>query len=208
MIETIQNTRKGRKYEQVLEGARKIFMSDGFEGAGVDAIAKQAGVSKATLYSYFSDKRQLFSEVARVECQRQADLAVASIDPADPAKTVLRAAAEHMVGFVLSDFAQSVYRVCVAEADRFPELGQEFYNSGPRIAKDALGPFLELAMSRGELDIPDIDLAAFQFTALCKAEIFDKRIFGVQSSFTKSEINHVIDSAVEMFFARYGVDAG
>ncbi|MEL6597866.1 MAG: helix-turn-helix domain-containing protein, partial [Pseudomonadota bacterium] len=56
--------KRGRKFDQVLDGARKIFMSDGYEGASVDDIAKAAEVSKATLYSYFPDKRLLFMEVA------------------------------------------------------------------------------------------------------------------------------------------------
>ena len=63
--------RKGRKFDQVLAGARDVFMADGFEGASVDAIARAAGVSKATLYSYFPDKRLLFMEVADTECARQ-----------------------------------------------------------------------------------------------------------------------------------------
>jgi len=200
-----KKTKTGRKMAQVLEGARKVFMADGLEGASVDAIAREAGVSKATLYSYFSDKRRLFIDVACTECRRQADHAVALIDQSADAEYVLHAAADHMVHFVLSDFAQSVYRVCVAESDRFPELGQEFYKSGPQLSEDILAPFLDLAVSRGELDIQDTTLAAFQFAALCKAEIFDKRVFGVQDRFTKSEIARIIDGAVKMFLARYGV---
>ena len=64
--------RKGRKFDQVLDGARQVFLTDGFEGASVDEIARAANVSKATLYSYFPDKRLLFMEVATTECQRQA----------------------------------------------------------------------------------------------------------------------------------------
>ena len=58
--------RKGRKFDQVLEGARSVFLADGFEGASVDQIAKVAGVSKATLYSYFPDKRLLFAASRRL----------------------------------------------------------------------------------------------------------------------------------------------
>ncbi len=198
------NPKKGRKYEQVLEGARKVFMADGFEGASVDAIAKEAGVSKATLYSYFADKRLLFTEIACSECRRQADHAVATIDLSAPAKTVLRAAATHMVEFILSDFAQNVYRVCVAESERFPELGREFYRSGPQVVQDAIAPFLDLAVGRGELRIQDTGLAAAQFSALCKTEIFDRRIFGMQESFSQIEIDRIIDGAVDMFLAKYG----
>lgn len=45
--------RTGRKFDQVLQGAREVFMADGFSAASVDDIARAAGVSKATLYSYF-----------------------------------------------------------------------------------------------------------------------------------------------------------
>lgn len=197
--------KKGRKYEQVLEGARIIFMADGFEGASVDAIAKAAGVSKATLYSYFADKRLLFTEVACSECRRQADHAVANIDQTAPAEFVLRKAAAHIVNFILSDFARSIYRVCVGEADRFPELAREFYSSGPKMAQEVLAPYLDFAVERGELAIEDTTLAAFQFSSLCKAEIFDQSLFGVRSEFTQAEIDRVIDGAIDMFLARYGV---
>ena len=63
---------RGRKFLQVLEGARTIFLRDGFEGAAVDDIAREAGVSKATLYSYFPDKRVMFMEVFRSELAREA----------------------------------------------------------------------------------------------------------------------------------------
>ena len=63
---------RGRKFLQVLEGARTIFLRDGYEGAAVDDIAREAGVSKATLYSYFPDKRIMFMEVFRNELAREA----------------------------------------------------------------------------------------------------------------------------------------
>lgn len=196
--------RKGRKFDQVLEGARAVFLSDGFEGASVDAIAKRAGVSKATLYSYFPDKKHLFTEIGRLECLRQAQAAKTSVDPSASPRVVLAQAARHITQFLLSDFAQSAFRVCVAESDRFPELGREFYESGPHVGKEVLGEYLTQATACGALKIDDINLAAHQFMALCKAEIFDKRVFGVQDSFSDAEIGRIVDGAVDMFMARYG----
>lgn len=201
---TKSTIKKGRKFSQVLDGARQIFLADGFEGASVDDIAKAAGVSKATLYSYVPDKRLLFTEVVRAECQRQTDQATANIDLNAPAANVLREAAAHMVKFLLSDFSQSVYRICVAEAERFPELGQEFYDSGPRVAKESIAAYLSLAVSRGELWVEDYEFAASQFVELCKTDIFGKRVFGVQNTFHQNEIDRVVDGAVDMFLARYG----
>jgi AcrR family transcriptional regulator len=199
-----QSIKKGRKYAQVLKGAREVFMADGFEGASVDTIARAAGVSKATLYSYFPDKKLLFSEVARSECRRQAETATAEIDMAAPPREVLRHAGRHMLGFILSDFGQRVFRICVAESDRFPELGQQFYDSGPAMVEQAMLPYFELAIGRGELRMTDRVLAAHQFAELCKAMLFPRMVFGVQQSFSEDEIEHVVSAAVETWLARYG----
>jgi len=196
--------RKGRKFDQVVEGARSVFMADGYEGASVDAIARLAGVSKATLYSYFPDKRLLFTEVARRECRRQAEEAVAAIDMSGPPAIVLHQAGRHMLRFFLSDFGQRVFRICVAEADRFPELGCQFYESGPKIVEETLSGYFDLAIGRGELDVPDKRLAAHQFAELCKADLFPRLIFGVQARFSDDETERVVAGAVAMFMARYG----
>ena len=196
--------RKGRKYDQVLEGAREVFMADGFEGASVDDIAKAAGVSKATLYSYFPDKRLLFMEVAKIECNRQTDMAVEDIDTTQPPNVVLREISTGLMEFFLSDLGQQVFRISVAETGRFPELGHEFYQCGPLMVKNIIANYIQISMDRGELKIDDIDLAAYQLMELCKADLFPKLVFGVQTNFSEAEIEHVVNSAVEMFMARYG----
>jgi len=197
--------KRGRKFSQVLEGARTIFMRDGFEGANVDDIAAAAGVSKATLYSYFPDKRILFVEVATRECQRQADEAEAFIPQAAPPEVVLPKAARRIIDFFLTEFGRSVFRICVAESSRFPELGQKFYNSGPLVIREKLASYLNGAVARGELAIDDIHLAADQFAELCKADIFSSICCGVKRDFSEADVNRVADGAVSMFLARYGV---
>ncbi|MBP0483144.1 TetR/AcrR family transcriptional regulator [Sagittula salina] len=202
--EPARDIRKGRKYDQVIAGAQEVFLRDGFEGASVDDIAREAGVSKATLYSYFPDKRLLFMEVASTQCCRQADEALLSVDMTRPPAEVLRQAAHRILEFILSDMAQRIFKVCVAEADRFPELGRQFYQSGPMIAKRALTNYLEVARQRGEVEIDDMALAADQFSELCKADLWAKLIFGLQTEFTLAERSRIVDGAVETFMARYG----
>jgi AcrR family transcriptional regulator len=196
--------RKGRKFDQVLDGAREVFMRDGYDGANVDDIARVAGVSKATLYSYFSDKRLLFSEVARIECDRQASAAVAEIDPNAPVEISLRELADRITRFFLSDFGQQMYRICVAESHRFPELGQRFYASGPRMLRQRLGAILQGYVGRGALRIDDIDMAANQLAELCKSDLFSRRLCGVGAAASEADIRRVSGAAVAMFMARYG----
>lgn len=201
---TSRDVRKGRKYDQVIAGAQEVFMRDGFEGASVDEIAKRAGVSKATLYSYFPDKRLLFMECACAQCQTQADEALLTIDFASPPTEVLPKAAHKFLSFILSENGQKIFKICVAEADRFPELGREFYKSGPRIVHRAISKYLETACARGELKIDDIPLATDQFVELCKADIWGKLVFNVQTDFSEAERSRIVNGAVATFMARYG----
>ncbi|SNR33867.1 TetR/AcrR family transcriptional regulator [Puniceibacterium sediminis] len=197
--------RRGRKFDQVLNGAREIFMRDGFEGASVDDIARAAGVSKATLYSYFPDKKLLFMEVANTQCALQADEALHTIDMSQPPSIVLPQIGNSFLGFILSDMGQRIFRICVAEADRFPELGRAFYNSGPKKVHGAITDYIQAAADRGELRVSDCALAADQFAELCKSDIWPRLVFGISTSFTKAEKARVVDGAIATFMARYGV---
>lgn len=196
--------RTGRKFEQVLAGAREIFLRDGFEGASVDDIARAAGVSKATLYSYFPDKRLLFMEVATTECNRQSDESMELVDRKAPVRQVLEFGARQMIHIMTSYFSQQMFRVCVAESERFPELGRRFYESGPQTGRLHVMEYLAEAAERGEVVIDDIELAADQYLELCKAYIFPRALFGVQTEFAPEEIDRIVKGAVDTFMARYG----
>ncbi|MEZ5798529.1 MAG: TetR/AcrR family transcriptional regulator [Paracoccaceae bacterium] len=196
--------RKGRKYDQVLDGARRVFMRDGFDGASVDDIAREAEVSKATLYSYFPDKRLLFTEICTSECQRQTDEAEAAMDYNAPAEDQLRFAATRIAGFLMSDFGRNMFRLVVAEGGRFPDLARAFYVNGPKRIHDRLVHHMRHMTEKGALRIEDFDLAADQFAQLCKAHIHEKLIFGLAEEIRPQDVEKSVRGAVEMFMARYG----
>jgi len=198
--------RKGRKFDQVVEGATAIFMTEGYERASVDDIAKRAGVSKATLYCYFPDKRLLFVEVMKRDCERRAAEAETFIDKSCAPDVVLPLAAGILLDFFVSEFGLQTYRMAVAEAHKFRELGQHFYDAGPGLVERELIPYFETAEARGELEIPDKGLAAHQFAELCKSWIFPLRSLGLKEVVTPEERARVVDGAVEMFLARYGAN--
>jgi TetR/AcrR family transcriptional regulator, mexJK operon transcriptional repressor len=197
--------RRGRKFDQVLDGARKIFLRDGFERASVDDIAREAGVSKATIYAYFPDKQLLFMEVARTECRRQTEAAEAMIEGDVPVHVTLTIAAERIIAFLMSEFGQRMFRIVVGEGERFPGLGREFHDCGPGLIHERLAHHLGCYVRGGQLRIADLDLAADQFAQLCKAGIHEKLIFGMAETITPDRVQRIVQGAVEMFLARYGV---
>src|SRR6202000_2392037 len=69
------------KRRQILDGARKVFMDLGFDGASMGEIARAAAVSKGTLYVYFADKCALFEAILEEETLEQGNIAF-NFDPA------------------------------------------------------------------------------------------------------------------------------
>jgi len=197
--------KKGRKFDQVLKAACEVFLSEGFERTNMDEIAARAGVSKATVYSYFPDKRLLFMEAAKTEISRLALDAESGIPEGAPVAIVLEFSARILIEFTLSDFGKNLFRICVTNAETFPELGQMLYEAGPKLAITRLSEFFAEATERGELAVGDPDLAAAQFIELCKADIFVRTILGVETLVPEEEITRVAEGAVKMFLARYGV---
>lgn len=193
--------RRGRKYDQVLDGARRVFARDGFEGASVDDIAREAGVSKATLYSYFPDKRLLFTEIWQSECRNSAE---AEMNPGACAEEFLTFTGQRIAAFLMSETGRSLFRLVVAEVSRFPELARAFHANGPALMRERLAGHLRMLADRGEVEISDFGLAAEQFVQLCKAGFYDRLILGLVDDITAEEVESSVTAAVQMFLARYG----
>jgi len=195
--------KKGRKYGQVLAGAREVFMREGYEGASVDEIARDAEVSKATLYRYFPDKQHLFMAVLTQECAQQSEVEITMAEGTMPVPDTLRFICRELTGFITSPFGQDMFRVCVAEAQRFPELGQAFYESGPKRWIGKIAEYLASPKAQEVLDIADPMLAADQLAQLCRTDLLLQIMFGIVEAATPEDIDRIADEAVTTFMARY-----
>jgi AcrR family transcriptional regulator len=191
------------KARQILCGARETFLDLGFEGASVDEIARRAGVSKGTLYNHFEDKRSLFAAVIDHECKAQAEGIFTIGMEEDDVEASLRRIGRHYLDFLLSPSALALFRITVAESERFPRVGRAFWDSGPDLGTRRLAQFLAVAVSRGDLGISDLDLAAHQFTELCKAELFYKTLLGVIDAPDDERRAHHVDAAVKVFLRAF-----
>ena len=71
------------KRAAVLEAAKNLFVSRGFEGTSMDAVAAEAGVSKLTVYSHFGDKDTLFKAAVQSKCEQPGCLPGGAAAPHD-----------------------------------------------------------------------------------------------------------------------------
>src|SRR5271170_2269842 len=167
-----QTSEDSAKRRQIVQGARAIFLAQGFDAASMSDIARAAGVSKGTLYVYFDNKEQLFGAIVREECLVHAE-GVFNLDPADrDVEGVLKRLGAGYVQFICRADKASALRTVVAIADRMPEIGKTFYETGPACGIAKLAGYLRAQTDAGVLTVDDAELAASQFMESCKAMLF------------------------------------
>jgi AcrR family transcriptional regulator len=188
---------------QIMDGAREVFLGQGFDAASMTEIARKAGVSKGTLYVYFDSKEQLFEAIAHEACGAQAE-GVFSLDPADhDVEAVLTRLGRSFVKFKCRPGAMSPLRTVIAISDRMPEIGREFYETGPAKGVTKLCHYLESQVAAGILTIEDCEVAAAQFLDSCHATILRSLLFNAGDAPAEERINHVVGIAVRTFLAAY-----
>ena len=192
------------KRRQILDGASKVFMDLGFDGASMGEIARAAGVSKGTLYVYFADKNGLFEAIVEAETLEQGKLAF-NFDPARDVPTTLREFGQAYIQLLCRPGGGSAIRTVMAIAERMPEVGRRYYENVLEKTIDRLAAYLEARVRSNDLAIDDCQLASSQFMLTCQASLFLPLIFQAASPPSAERMTQVVESATEMFLAAYGV---
>jgi AcrR family transcriptional regulator len=188
----------------ILRGARRAFLAGGFGAVSMDAIAREAGVSKATVYAHFGSKEDLFGAVvADVAEERFGGFSALELDPHD-VEASLNTIARRFLDLVLSPEAVAVNRIIIGEATRFPALGDVFWQAGPERNRQQIEGFLRRAVEAGSLKIDDVRLAAEQFSSLVRGEIHLRHLFGLDMPRNSAALRAAATNAVATFLRAFG----
>jgi TetR/AcrR family transcriptional repressor of mexJK operon len=193
------------KRAAIARAALHLFVRDGYERTSVDNIAKEAGVSKRTVYSHYADKEQLFLSVTEQTLQSVLEVIndIAERELSGPGEII-----ERLGGFIraTAHFTMrlperaALIRVVLTEAPRFPEL------LGLWQGRRRLTPFLEQALAElgpdSPLDVPDPREAASHLAALTFGQINNRTLFGLVE-LTDAELDHIVTGGVDVFVRAY-----
>lgn len=202
--------RSARKRRAVVEAATALFLQHGYPGTSMDQIAAAAGVSKPTVYRFFADKEQLFTEIVLGPLDqagqpfrdRLAALAATTRLTAD-----LRQVARDYLATVVQPRVLQLRRLVIGASPYLPEVARTYYERAPEPTLQALaGCFGQLA-ARGLLRISDPAAAAAHFAYLVLGRALDKSLFCGDAPFTAAELSAQADAGVAVFLAAYGEGA-
>lgn len=191
------------KCRQIMEGARTVFLEKGFDAASMGEIARQAGVSKGTLYVYFDSKEELFEAIFEEERRAQAEQVFALDHDDQDVRSVLNRLGCDYARFLCNPAQLSSHRTVIGIADRMPELGRRFYEAGPATGVAKVCRYLQSQAEVGILEIEDCEVAAAQFLDACHATMFKPMMFASAPPPEEERIAHVVGIAVRTFLAAY-----
>jgi AcrR family transcriptional regulator len=195
------------KRRQIVEGARAVFLAQGFDAASMNDIARAAGVSKGTLYVYFKHKEQLFEAIVEQECEGQAE-GIFDLDPDDhDVEAALTRLGNAYARFLCRPEKASAIRTVIAIADRMPDLGRKFYERGPARGIARLADYVAAQVKAGVLVVEDAEIAAAQLMEACQATLYKSMIFNFEREPRPEQIERVVRIAVATFLAAYRAPA-
>jgi AcrR family transcriptional regulator len=191
------------KRRQIMDGAREVFLSAGFDGASMNDVARVAGVSKGTLYAYFNSKDELFEAIIRGEFAQAAERLCTFIREGD-AREMLKDFGVRLISRMAEPGTRSLARVVIAAAEKFPSIGRAFYEAGPLYGATRLAAELQNLEKSGALKVPDPERAAWQFVDLCQSYVYKRLLFGVVDSISREDIEASVEAGVDVFLKAYG----
>lgn len=157
------------KRDQIRAGAQRLFLERGFAGSSTDAIAREAGVSKQTLYAYYPGKESLLADVLeRVigeGLQYRLPDSAGEISPEN--RDELRQALVDLGNDIIEGIMQPEYvaliRIIVTESPRLPQLGNLFRSTVGERALGIVSGILQQARDGDLAQVPDLDSASRMF---------------------------------------------
>lgn len=183
--------------EHILRVAGDTFLSFGFDGTTMDAVAETARISKRTLYARYSDKTALFNAVLLDLINRWLVPIVQLQSQHGELRETLLDLGRYLTTFALTRQSVEVNRVIISEAQRRPEFGQLANELGRKPALQAIVSILQ--QHRSELRPLDFDMAAEQFISLAVDSNLRRAYLGIKVS--KEQIELWVDASVDLFLA-------
>ncbi|UOF15849.1 TetR/AcrR family transcriptional regulator [Lysobacter capsici] len=190
------------KRNAILEAAKRLFLSDGYDGVSMDQIAAGAGVSKLTVYSHFGDKETLFSAAVQAYCEQHLPPPLFEPAPATALRERLIEIATAFYEMISTPEAIQIHRLLCSPQLAESPLSKMFWDAGPQRLHDEFAALLQRRVEAGELEINDPARAATQFFALIKGEPHAMLMFGCGVT-APTELTVHIEASVAMFLRAY-----
>lgn len=201
----LQDTAPEARRRMIVRQARNRFASKGYSGTKMELVAREAGVSTATLYALFSGKAELFEAVIDDAADDFANQ-MAGIGTLDgETRASLTEVGMAYADFMSDPFVRGVFRMVMAERTRFQPVALRFFERGRVVFGASLIGILERLSRAGELGtIAHPSWAAGHLMGMIEHPVFFVPLVTGDEVHVRRSNSQIVADAIETFLARYG----
>jgi AcrR family transcriptional regulator len=196
--------RSERKKTEILAAARGVFLRQGYPDAGMEVVARMAGVSTATLYAYFPSKAKLFDTVVRDTVRDMAESVRDSARIEGDARARLAALAQAYAVFMSAPTTRAMFRLVTTERRRFEEVTDFFLQSARVQLGGAAITVIDALNATGELKVEHPSWAAGQLLGMLDHSTLVLGLSAGDEAQPTRALDAIAADAVDTFLARYG----
>lgn len=149
--------RKQARPAEILAAALASFKERGFAGTRLDDVAAKAGVTKGTIYLYYSNKEELFEAVVRSQVVPNLDRLEAVLAEPALAGVLLQKIFSFWAKTIAPSPLSVIPKIVIAEAGNFPELARIFLEAVPHRMLRLIGSVIRRGIASGEFRPVDVD---------------------------------------------------
>jgi AcrR family transcriptional regulator len=180
--------RSAIRKRQILDGARQVFLLNGYSGASMEEITAQTGASKGSIYHHFDSKDVLFKSLIRAEAERIArSLPSPDHNNPDPGSAL------RQIGIVVLEVLDNpgtaaTLRLIIGALGRFPRLGEEFLHDSLGEMVERITAYLDVRMAVADVRIDDSRALAEQFARRCLSHVMERVLVPDRPRRTEAEL--------------------
>lgn len=191
----------GRR-RRIVAAARKLFLAEGFSVTSMEAVAAEAGVGKATLYSHFADKEALFEQIMRDTVESQPVAELPEVADAEHFRRALQSYGERLMAILSDPDIHTFHRTILPHHQRLPRLMEVLWTNGPRRMLDDVERLLERGIELGLLRRHDTAVHADHLVSMWKSQrLLMAQEIGLAKAPSKAQQRRHVASSIDLVMA-------
>ncbi|WP_339531621.1 TetR/AcrR family transcriptional regulator [Pseudomonas mucidolens] len=195
------------KRQAILDAAQTLFLSNGYASTSMDAVALEAGVSKLTVYSHFTDKETLFTAAVVTKCEEQLPVMYFELPEGVSVEQVLLNIARGFHQLINSDESVNLHRLMMTSGSQDAKLSRTFFEAGPMRMLQGMERLLSKIDQSGALRIEKPRIAAEHFFCLLKGTANFCLLYGCGERLSDAAAEEHVREVVGLFMRAYRAEA-
>lgn len=193
------------KRQRILSAAKALFLAHGYHASSMNQIAREAGVSKLTVYNHFQDKATLFSCAIEDTCEAILHEHPQVLQPSSDFAQEFHRACLRVLNIISLPEAIKLDLLLMELASQQSPLAEQFYQASHAKLEAVWHDFFVLAQHYQFIQVDRPEKQTELIVSLLTGIRHQKILLGLTAPPSSTEQQQIINQAIELFMLKYAI---